>query len=568
MDDPFACFDAAPAVPASAATTGAHGGIGKRPRPSPVLALIRRFATMHAGRTTADLQLRRQQQREASCSSPLDWELLASELDVAAAAILAEPPDLSAGLRAAEAAASLSWDALLSTRASAAAAGVGGGAAAASASSPLLTEAYTVAQYLLCGACAASDDTAGALRALDRAFILGGMTEAYRDCSELLDDDDDDDHGGGGDGGDGGGGAEVGGGGDDGDDGDVASAQEQQWRRATAESTPKAPVPAAAMSPVARHACPPTADAFRALHRAGVPVVLEGVASGWAASRKWSSLRWLKARFGARLVPVEVGSLRKRMDAAVGEGTGEGTGEGREGEGSDGVRGGDMRPRHGSSQGGGGEDTHEGQPGRRGGQAGSAWGERIMSLAEFVDAHLMPQEELAAAAGSVGAAGAAGATEAAGVASGAAAIGYLAQHPLFEQLPRLRRDFGVPAACGVGSLRHVNAWLGPKGTVTPLHFDSYDNILTNVVGYKRVRLYSASQTPLLYPIEGGGGGIDAQGNVSAVDVESADLERFPAFARAEGNEVVLGPGEGLFIPAGCWHHVRSLSTAFSISFWF
>ena len=114
----------------------------------------------------------------------------------------------------------------------------------------------------------------------------------------------------------------------------------------------------------------------------------------------------------------------------------------------------------------------------------------------------------------------------------------------------------------------LGGWLGPEGTVTPLHFDSYDNLLTNVFGYKRIRLYEASQTHLLYAKPAGGGGVHAQGNVSAIDVEAVDLDRFPDFSRAVGREVILGPGEGLFIPAGCWHHVRSLSTTFSVSFWF
>ncbi|EOD22482.1 hypothetical protein EMIHUDRAFT_240246 [Emiliania huxleyi CCMP1516] len=136
---------------------------------------------------------------------------------------------------------------------------------------------------------------------------------------------------------------------------------------------------------------------------------------------------------------------------------------------------------------------------------------------------------------------------------GEARTGYLAQHPLFEQIPRLRRDFRVPELCTAG---------GGSGTVTPLHFDSYDN----VVGYKRVVLFPAEQTKWLYPKEAGGGGVDAQGNVSAVD--APDLERFPDYARAAGLEAVLGPGDGLYIPAGCWHHVRSLTAAFSVSFWF
>ena len=37
---------------------------------------------------------------------------------------------------------------------------------------------------------------------------------------------------------------------------------------------------------------------------------------------------------------------------------------------------------------------------------------------------------------------------------------------------------------------------------------------------------------------------------------------------ALGTAAVIGPGDGLFIPAGCWHHVRSLTPSWSINFWF
>jgi ribosomal protein L16 Arg81 hydroxylase len=37
-------------------------------------------------------------------------------------------------------------------------------------------------------------------------------------------------------------------------------------------------------------------------------------------------------------------------------------------------------------------------------------------------------------------------------------------------------------------------------------------------------------------------------------------------AEATRKEVVLSPGEGLFIPVGWWHHVRALEPSLSVSF--
>lgn len=547
-DDPFDIFDAEPSVPAASAV----GLGGKRPRPSPVLARIRHFALEHIPRTASDLRHRQQEQQQRSSSSSgnaiFNGTSIAGLLEDACDGLTANPPQLESSRVAATEAADAAWEAILLLRK--------GGASSAHAS--LVKEAYVEAQYLLCGVCAACDDVPGALSALDRAFILGGLTDVFRDCSELLDEDSDDD--------------------DRKRNVGHADADEAQWRRATAgvaESTLSRGTigDCASLRSVERHPCPLTSEAFSALHRARKPLLFEGVATDWAATRKWSSLAWLKARFGARLVPVEIGRLHNGDAARCAPGNDE-----------DGIEqqlppqtqhiparappSPSPPPQHQHQQ---ATTTTTAMATTTAGS--TEWGERIMTLGDFIDTYLIPPSVSGSGGGGSGEA-----TSSSGLASGTSvssapppargAIGYLAQHALFEQLPKLRRDFGVPAPCGVGTLRHVNAWLGPEGTVTPLHFDSYDNILTNVLGYKRVRLYESSQTPHLYVTETGGGGVDAQGNVSAVDVEAVDLERFPEFAQAVGSEVILGPGEGLFIPAGCWHHVRSLSTCFSISFWF
>lgn len=51
-------------------------------------------------------------------------------------------------------------------------------------------------------------------------------------------------------------------------------------------------------------------------------------------------------------------------------------------------------------------------------------------------------------------------------------------------------------------------------------------------------------------------------------MECPDLEQFPRFAEAQYREVLLRPGDALFMPQGLWHYVRSLTTSVSINYWF
>jgi lysine-specific demethylase 8 len=220
----------------------------------------------------------------------------------------------------------------------------------------------------------------------------------------------------------------------------------------------------------------------------------------------------------------------------------------------------------------------------------SSWGQRLMRFDEFVARFMCPGSEV-----------------------DARERGYLAQHDLLSQVPRLRADVAVPDYCyceppppptdeesgdgGAGELA-INAWFGPAHTVSPLHTDPHHNILAQVVGHKYVRLYGPDEGEALRPMSGGEGGVDMS-NTSTVDLchwvrviegwdgwghadgldalendgeevgETADEFRanFPGFERAVYCEAVIGPGDCLYIPRGWWHYVRSLSPSFSVSFW-
>ncbi|DBA79824.1 TPA: hypothetical protein ACH3X1_008484 [Trebouxia sp. C0004] len=145
-----------------------------------------------------------------------------------------------------------------------------------------------------------------------------------------------------------------------------------------------------------------------------------------------------------------------------------------------------------------------------------------------------------------------------------AVSGYLAQHPLFDQIPDLRSDIQEPMYCalGEGEMQSINAWFGPAGTVTPLHHDPHYNLLAQVVGTKYVRLYHPKHSASLYPYQTG-----LTQNSSQVEIDNPDFKAHPEFANLLATECILQPGQMLFIPPGWWHYVKALSVSFSVSFW-
>ena len=102
-------------------------------------------------------------------------------------------------------------------------------------------------------------------------------------------------------------------------------------------------------------------------------------------------------------------------------------------------------------------------------------------------------------------------------------------------------------------------WIGPGGTVTPLHRDWFDNFLTQVVGSKRLALVAPGRAPALSP-RTVHAGLDSCNRVDPFDPQD------PIAAQCDPVFVTLNAGEMVFLPAGWFHDVRSTSFSFSVNF--
>jgi hypothetical protein len=107
------------------------------------------------------------------------------------------------------------------------------------------------------------------------------------------------------------------------------------------------------------------------------------------------------------------------------------------------------------------------------------------------------------------------------------------------------------------SRQRVFFWFGPAGTVTPLHHDLMNVLVAQIYGRKRFVLIAPEQTPYVY---------NEVGVYSEVDCGDPDYSRHPLYRRARPLNVVLGPGDVLFIPVGWWHYVTALDVSIMVSY--
>jgi hypothetical protein len=134
---------------------------------------------------------------------------------------------------------------------------------------------------------------------------------------------------------------------------------------------------------------------------------------------------------------------------------------------------------------------------------------------------------------------------------------YLLERP---ELGILKTHFDSPAGFLNPEAKvegHVKLWLGPKGTVTPVHHDATNIFFGQVYGRKHIKLVSPYHLDRIY---------NDRRCFSDVNLDNIDYEHHPLMRDVPIIDVIVEPGQFLFLPVGWWHWVKSLEPSISLSF--
>ena len=135
-----------------------------------------------------------------------------------------------------------------------------------------------------------------------------------------------------------------------------------------------------------------------------------------------------------------------------------------------------------------------------------------------------------------------------------------------DQFDDFARYMSLPPSLSVlvdGFLRNPerNIWISPKGTRTALHFDAVENLNLQIQGSKSFLLYP----PRILGMQA------CEWNSQAAYVSRADPRSqldINGFPYDRGEEVVLTPGEMLYLPYGWWHQVDTIGDRnLNANFW-
>jgi len=116
--------------------------------------------------------------------------------------------------------------------------------------------------------------------------------------------------------------------------------------------------------------------------------------------------------------------------------------------------------------------------------------------------------------------------------------------------------------------KNTAMWIGTKDSYTPAHYDSYGfNLVIQIRGQKHWTLYPPNASDYLYPTRFP---YEESSVFSPIRFSNPDEQQYPDFKKAKEWEIqmILNPGDILFVPRHWWHFVESLEDSISVNQWF
>jgi lysine-specific demethylase 8 len=140
---------------------------------------------------------------------------------------------------------------------------------------------------------------------------------------------------------------------------------------------------------------------------------------------------------------------------------------------------------------------------------------------------------------------------------------YLADWPVLQEFPALRRDFTIRTLWPGHRWCWEYMFVGPANTVTGLHQDIHDNWFCQIRGTKEILLIPPEHTPHMcvsgkYNL----GSVLSEINISKLDRPGREAAEF---AQTHGFYSRVQAGDALYIPKNTWHTVVALEPSISLA---
>jgi hypothetical protein len=141
---------------------------------------------------------------------------------------------------------------------------------------------------------------------------------------------------------------------------------------------------------------------------------------------------------------------------------------------------------------------------------------------------------------------------------------YLHDVPIFHALPHLRKDIEpfptqfFPALYKKDFHKYIQFFMSGTGSLTPLHFDTLgtNNMFFQVYGKKKFILISEQDRNNCYLYDW---------RWAKVNPQKPDFNTFPLFKNVKTQEVIVNPGQVLYIPSFTLHQVETLTASISFN---